>query len=143
METRFFAQLARKGWKVFSSRDAVGLLVDLSLSERGDSLARLPATKEVAVAAVGGQQGEVGALRGHYCFSMGAARTGSVASVGPRVDDRRTWARLACLDGDSSERTSRRNLGRGVAVAEFEAHWKDGGRSARTSSKTGKSPFTG
>src|SRR5579859_2719650 len=127
METCFFARLARKGWKVFSSRDAVGLLVDLSLSDRGDSFAWLPATKEVAVAAVGGQQGEVGALRGHYCFSMGAARTGSVAGVGLRVDDRRTWDRLACQDGDSSERATRRNLDRGVAVAEFEAHRKDGG----------------
>jgi hypothetical protein len=32
--------------KMFLSRDAVGLLVDLSLSEHRDSLARLPAPEE-------------------------------------------------------------------------------------------------
>jgi len=35
-------------WKVFLSRDAVGLLVDLFVSERGDSVERLHPAEEVA-----------------------------------------------------------------------------------------------
>ena len=51
VEICFLARLAQKGWKVFLSRDAVGLLVDLPLSERCDSVERLyPAEKVVGYA---------------------------------------------------------------------------------------------
>ena len=114
---------------MFLSRDAVGLLVDLSLSERGNSVARLYTAEKVVVPTFRGHKREVGPLRGHDCFSVGAGWTSGLAVVGPRTDDRRAWARFPWLGRDPGERSVRSDLYRRIAMAEFEAHWKDGRRS--------------
>ena len=52
-ENLFAGELARRARKVFLSRDAVGLLVDLCVSDRGDSVARLHAAEKIVGPAIG------------------------------------------------------------------------------------------
>src|SRR6202008_2743975 len=87
--------------KMFLSRDALGLLVDLSLSERRDSLARLPAPEETLGFASGRFQGEIGALCCHDSVSVDAGWGGSLAGVHARIDAAGYGNRPATLDWNS------------------------------------------
>jgi hypothetical protein len=111
--------------KMFSSVNALGLLVDLSDSQRGDSVERAAAFAAIAVAASGRQQREVGALRVDDRVSVAARGCGGVASDRARAECGGVGAGSTVHVGAVACDLGGRGAGRNFSVVQLAASGRD------------------